>query len=69
MVLAGLALGIRSVFALSKALVSKVYATSTSDPVILTGVTLIFGSVSLAALYIPAQRATKIDSLVILHAG
>lgn len=50
-VLAGLALGILSVFGLSKALASLVYAVSASDPATLTDVTLLFGCASLAALY------------------
>jgi predicted permease len=66
-VLAGLALGILSVFGLSRALASLVYGVSPSDPDTLAGVTLIFGCVSLAALYFPARRATRIDPLVILR--
>ena len=66
-VLAGLALGILSVFGLSKALANLVYAISASDPATLVGVTLLFGCVSLAALYLPARRATRIDPLVILR--
>jgi putative ABC transport system permease protein len=68
-VLAGLALGILSVFGLGRALASLVYAVSTSDPDTLAGVTLIFGCVSLAALYFPARRATRIDPLAILRSG
>jgi predicted permease len=66
-VLAGLALGILCVFALSKMLASMVYAVSTSDPATLAAVTLMFGCVSLAALYLPARRATTVDPLVILR--
>jgi predicted permease len=66
-VLAGLALGILGVFGLSKALASLVYGVSASDPATLAGVTLLFGCVSLGALYLPARRATRIDPLVILR--
>jgi predicted permease len=66
-VLAGLALGILGVLGLSKALASLVYAVSASDPATLVGVTLLFGSVSLAALYLPARRATRIDPLITLR--
>ncbi len=66
-VLAGLALGILSVFGLSKALASLVYAVSASDPATLASVSLLFGGVSLAALYFPARRAARIDPLVILR--
>jgi putative ABC transport system permease protein len=67
LVLAGLALGILGVFGLSKALASFVYAVSPSDPATLAGVTLLFVCVSLAALYLPARRASRIDPLVILR--
>ena len=66
-VLAGLALGILSVFGVSRALATLVFAVSASDPATLAAVTLFFGCVSLAALYFPARRATKIDPLVILR--
>jgi predicted permease len=66
-VLLGLVLGILSVFGLSKALASLVYAVSASDPSTLAVVVLIFGCVSLAALYFPARRAARIDPLVILR--
>jgi ABC-type antimicrobial peptide transport system permease subunit len=66
-VLAGLVLGIFSVFGLSKALASLVFAVSASDPAVLAGVALVFGCLSLAALYFPARRATRIDPLAILR--
>ncbi len=66
-VLAGLALGLLGVLVLSKALASMVFAVSASDPATLAGVTLLFGCVSLAALYLPARRATRIDPLIALR--
>jgi putative ABC transport system permease protein len=66
-VLAGLALGMLGVFGLSNALASLVFAVSASDPATLAGVTVLFGCVSLAALYLPARRATRIDPLVALR--
>jgi hypothetical protein len=41
-----------------------VYAVSPSDPATLAIVTLLIGGVSLAALYLPARRATRINPLV-----
>jgi len=66
-VVVGLALGILGVLAISKALASLVFAVSASDPATLAGVTLIFICVSLAALYLPARRATRIDPLIALR--
>jgi putative ABC transport system permease protein len=66
-VLAGLAIGILSVFALTKALASLLFAVSASDPATLASVTLLFGGVALVALYLPARRATRIDPLAVLR--
>jgi predicted permease len=66
-VLAGLAVGIVGVFGLSRVLTSLVYAISASDPATLAIVTLLFGGVSLGALYLPAQRATKVDPMTALR--
>ena len=66
-VLAGWALGILTVLGLNKVLARLVYAVSASDPATLAGVALLFGCVSLAALYFPARRATRIDPLVVLR--
>jgi putative ABC transport system permease protein len=66
-VLAGLLLGILGVFGLSKALASLLFDVSPSDPATLAGVTFLFCIVSLPALYLPARRATRIDSLAVLR--
>jgi ABC-type antimicrobial peptide transport system permease subunit len=66
-VAAGLVLGLLGVLGLTKALASLVYAVSASDPATLAGVALLFACVSLAARYLPARRATKIDPLAILR--
>ena len=66
-VLVGLALGILSVFALTKAVASLLFAVSASDPTTLASVTLLFGAVSFAALLVPAHRAAKMDSLAALR--
>jgi len=66
-VLLGLALGILSVFALTKAVGSLLFAVSASDPATLTCVTLLFSGISFAALIVPARRAANIDSLALLR--
>jgi ABC-type antimicrobial peptide transport system permease subunit len=66
-VLLGLALGILSVFALTKAVASLLFAACPSDPATLALVTLFFIGVSLAAVLVPARRATNIDSHAVLR--
>ena len=65
--MAGLVLGIVSVFALARVFASLLFEVNASDPATLAGVTLLFGGVSLAAILVPARRAAKIDSLAVLR--
>ncbi len=66
-VMVGLVLGVLSVFALTRALASLLFAVSASDPATLACVTLLFCGASFAALLVPARRAAKIDSLAVLR--
>lgn len=66
-VLLGLALGILSVFALTRAVASLLFAVSASDPAALVSVTVLFCGVSLVAVIVPAHRAAKMDSLAMLR--
>ena len=66
-VVVGLAIGMLGVFSLTRAVDSLLFGVSPSDPATLACVTLSFFGVSLAALLVPARRATKIDSLAVLR--
>ena len=66
-VLVGLALGILSVFALTRAVASLLFAVSAWDPATLASVTVLFCCVSFAAVVVPAHRAAKMDSLAVLR--
>jgi len=65
--LIGVALGLAGAFALARYLQSMVYGVGATDPVtlIVMGLTLLM--VAVAACWIPAQRATRVDALIALR--
>jgi putative ABC transport system permease protein len=66
-VMVGLVLGVLSVFALTRAVASLLFAVSASDPATLAWVTSLFCGVSFAAILVPARRAATVDSLAVLR--
>jgi ABC-type antimicrobial peptide transport system permease subunit len=71
LVLLGVAPGLFSAYALLKYLSSAtqmLYGVSPTDPPTLGGSALLLALVALAASYLPARRATKVDPLVALRA-
>lgn len=67
-VVAGLAAGIVGAFAGTKLLASLLYEIAPGDPVSLAGAMVILVAVALAAAYLPARRATRIDPVRALRA-
>jgi predicted permease len=63
----GTALGTAASFAVTKYLRSILFEVKSSDPITLGGVAAILLVVALAACFVPARRATRIDPLVALH--
>lgn len=64
----GIAVGIVLALALSRFLASMLFNVSTSDPVTLSGVIAVLSLVALVACLLPAQRATRVDSMLAIRA-
>jgi hypothetical protein len=64
---AGVAMGLLAALALTRALKGLLYGVSAGDPLIYGAVVLSQPAVGLAACFIPARRATKVDPTVALR--
>jgi predicted permease len=64
----GGALGLAIAVPATRLLRSQLFGVSPSDPLTLVGVCVVLGAVSLAAAYVPARRATRVDPVVALRA-
>ena len=67
LVAVGLAIGLSAASALTRFLSSFLFEVSPGDPVTYAGVALLLTAVSLAASYVPARRAMRVDPLVALR--
>jgi len=67
LVAVGVALGIAAALMLTRLLEGMVYGVSMRDPLIFVLVNLLLVTVSLAACYVPARRAMRVDPLVALR--
>ena len=65
--LIGVVLGLAGAIALARFLQSMVFGVAATDPATLTVMGLALLSVSVAACWIPAQRATRVDALIALR--
>jgi predicted permease len=64
---AGITLGLVGAFVLTRLLSSQLYGIGVLDPVTFIAVSAIMAAVTMAACYIPARRAMRVDPLVALR--
>jgi len=63
----GAVVGLVGALGLTRLMSSLLYGVGASDPATFLVVSLLLGAVALAASYIPARRATRIDPLTALR--
>ncbi len=67
LIVAGAAIGIAVALGVTRFMSSFLYGVKAGDPITLLTVAVLLAVVALAACYIPARRATKVDPLVALR--
>jgi predicted permease len=65
--LSGTAAGICGALALSRYLESMLYGVTTTDPVAIAAATVVLVAAAIAAVWVPARRATRVDPILALR--
>jgi putative ABC transport system permease protein len=65
--IAGIVTGILASLALTRMMANLLYGVSATDPITYISVSILAATISLAACYFPARRATRVDPLVALR--
>jgi predicted permease len=69
LVAGGVLLGLAGAFATTRVMRSLLYDVSPTDPLTLGGVTILLVAMGLAAAWVPAQRASRVDPVEALRTG
>ena len=64
----GIVVGLASAYALSRFIASFLFGVKTLDPLVFAGIPVLLIGVALLAVWLPAQRASRVDPLIALRA-
>jgi putative ABC transport system permease protein len=67
LIVAGIIMGVLSSFVLTRFLANQIWGISSTDPLTFSGVSVMLTLIALAACYIPAHRAMRVDPMVALR--
>jgi ABC-type antimicrobial peptide transport system permease subunit len=65
--LAGVIIGLGASFALTRLIASWLYGVKQWDPAVFVSVPLVLSAIALAAVWLPAQRASKLNPMEALR--